>query len=484
MKRFLSIVGSVLTAAVILCGCDANVENEYQYIRLDVANVSFAAEKNSPVEISVTAPGTWTVEPSASWIKIDDQTDNSVTVSVEDNDTEDERIGTLTFTMGAAVEEVTVNQLPKVGTDYIYRYPVQFDLGAVMSPNGKYVGGQIPILNDDETWTHQIIIIDVDADEQNIVAEVPASLFGIEKPYCISDTGLFFIMNNQGGTVAYDLDGNYMVPTAPADCLPGVDIQCVSSDGRIYAGMAYRASDSFYLPMKWVDGVPEVLPMPEKNYRDSVWVTGIIPRGMSEDGSVIYGSSWDNNDFGMCYWDKNGDFHWVGEDARELDFAVNDYGFGEVTENIVNGMTCTAELTNMSPNGRWIAGTWRKEITAPGVGQPGGGSTCAAFYDTENHKTYIFEGEGSGGTTCTNDGLGFTTNGLGANGGNVIDIENGVVLGSVSEWIQDTYGITPGPGFIVQLSPDKSRILSMCLAADAAVGMRTTHWFIAPAPER
>lgn len=481
MKNTLSFWAVLFIAAVVLSGCDTKTATRYEYIRLDVANCSFTAVNSVPCEVGVSATGEWEVEPSASWIKVTDKTQTSVIVSVEDNDTDAERIGTLIFTMGEVSEEISINQLSEVGLENIYRYPTQFDLGAVMSPNGRYVGGRIPILNDDESWTHQVVIIDVDHDEWNIVAEVPGSLFGLEKPYCISDTGVFFLMNNMGGTVAYDLEGNYFSPEIPSGWLANSEnIQATSSDGTIWAGWAMDNTlndGGLNRPMKWVNGVPEELPMPEKNFRDSVFVAGIMARGISEDGSVIYGTSWDNNDFGMCYW-KDGKFNWVGYDKHTVKTIDAVDGMGNpIKYNIATGMTCTAELTNMSPNGRWIAGTWREEHDI------NSSTSYPGFFDTENGKTYLFPDIPGGGSTCTDDGLGFTTNGLGGNGGSVIDIESGTVLGSVSQWIEDTYGITPGPGFVVQLSPDKSRLLSLCLAADVATGFRTTHWYIAPAPE-
>lgn len=477
MKRILMTFGSFLMIAALAIGCQ-KVTEETQYIRFDETTYSFLGAGNAPVTIEISASGEWTVEPSASWVKVDDKTQTAVVISVEDNDTTEERIAELVFTSGMAVEEITIIQLPQDSGSYIYRYPTQFDLGAVMSPNGKYVGGRIPVLNDDESWTHQVIIIDVENDEWITVAEVPGSLFGLEKPYCISDSGVFFLMNNMGGTVAYDLEGNYFSPEIPSGWLANSEnVQATSSDGTIWAGWAMDKTlndGGLNRPIKWVNGVPEELPMPEKNFRDSVFVAGIMARGMSADGSVIYGTSWDESDFGMCYW-KDGKFNWVGYDKRTVETidAVDGNG-NPMKYNIASGMTCTAELTNMSPNGKWIAGTWRHET---GLNQS---TSYPGFFDTENGKTYLFPDLSGGGSTCTNDGIGFTTSGLGANGGQVIDIESGAVLGTVTEWIEETYGITPGPGFIVQLSPDKQTLLSLCLASDVATGSRTTHWYIAP----
>ena len=61
----------------------------------------------------------------------------------------------------------------------------------------------------------------------------------------------------------------------------------------------------------------------------------------------------------MLYW-KDGKVDWVGSDVREVRTVQIENGIGAMIDyNIVNGMICTAELTNISPNGRWIAGTYR-----------------------------------------------------------------------------------------------------------------------------
>lgn len=93
-------------------------------------------------------------------------------------------------------------------------------------------------------------------------------------------------------------------------------------------------------------------------------MTGVTARGCSADGSVIYGSTWDNLDFGMLYW-KEGKVDWVGSDVREVETVQIDNGIGETIDyRLVNGMIATAEYTKISPNGRWIAGAYRTEKLA------------------------------------------------------------------------------------------------------------------------
>ena len=130
-----------------------------------------------------------------------------------------------------------------------------------------------------------------------------------------------------------------------------------------------------------------------------------MARGCSADGSVIYGSTWDNLDYGMLYW-KDGKVDWVGSDVREVRTVQIENGIGEMIDyNIVNGMICTAELTNISPNGRWIAGTYRTEDYPSPRNYVQ--ARYPAFFNTETGTTTIVKDFGEGSAAhVTDDGLG------------------------------------------------------------------------------
>ncbi len=481
MKRTLFFAVFISLGMSMSVGCSTNVVEEYEFIRLDKANISFLGKDNSAVEIKVEASGDWSVESSASWLKIEEQTNNSVTINVDDNYSETERETSLVFALGGAREELRVNQLVCSG-NYLYRYPNIFDLGAVMSPNGRYVGGIVPELVGDNTWIKHVVIIDLATDEWHYVAsEYDSPEISLSAPYAITDQGLFFVMDASKigfGSVGYDLEGNVVFPSKVPGFQQEGNVQAVSADGRTWVGYATdkRLGDGgLYYPVKWEDNVPVVLEMPEKNYRGyDFYMGGIMARGMSHDGRVIYGTSWDDKDMGMCYW-KDGKFAWVGEDQRTMHEVELDTGTGStVTETIVDGMTCGAELTNISPNGKWIAGTWREE-TAPGIG-----TEYPGFFDTENEKTYIFRDmPGCRGAHATDDGVGFIHGGFMSNTGTVVDIEAGVVLGTMKEWIQDNFGMVSGDGTIVYVTPDKQTLLSFVIEFNA-VGPRTVYWYITP----
>ncbi|HAD56584.1 MAG TPA: hypothetical protein DCG00_03810, partial [Alistipes sp.] len=244
------------------------------------------------------------------------------------------------------------------------------------------------------------------------------------------------------------------------------------------------AFGGMYHPLKWVDGgTPEILPIPELNYRNEPYVSGVMARGCSADGSVIYGGTWDNLDNGMLYW-KDGQVDWVGSDVREVRTVQVENGVGEMIDyNIVNGMTVTAELTNISPNGKWIAGTYRTEDfpTPRSYVQ----EQYPAFFNTETKTTTIVTDFGQGfGAHATDDGLGIILIGTFLpSSGIVYDIENQVSLGSVQEWVLDNYHMVIPMCYINYMTSDKSSMIGT-VVEESALGPRTVSWYMAPPVER
>ena len=213
MKKNLWFIGLWLAVCVVgLSGCIVD-SDPYEYVILEETTCSFLSEGNADKIVRVKASGAFDVSVSASWIRIIDRDGGGITVNVDDNATQEERTGEITFTCGGASETVYVNQLGDMSGDWRFRWPSDFDLGAVMSPNGRYVGGILPVLEVDdwgEEWIYNIIIIDVEADERIVVAEMPES-FGVGGPDAITDQGVFFFWSNEG-SLAIDLEGNTFRP--------------------------------------------------------------------------------------------------------------------------------------------------------------------------------------------------------------------------------------------------------------------------------
>ena len=92
--------------------------------------------------------------------------------------------------------------------------------------------------------------------------------------------------------------------------------------------------NSHYRPYVCENGTATMLPLPEKDFRDVPYDGDdfdLMARGFSEDHSIIYGTTWDNKDFGMIYWDADRNVHFVGEDVRKVTTIQRPDGYGELT---------------------------------------------------------------------------------------------------------------------------------------------------------
>ena len=469
-----------LAAAAALTAACSSTETVYEYVRLSDAACTFLASDNTQKSIEVTASGAWQADAGASWLTVERQ-DDYLLLAAADNDSGMERVTEIVFTSGSATAGIKVIQMAPESSMYRYRILKTFDMGAKMSKNGRYVGGNIKALLPDETWENYPTIIDLETDEWIQLGPFPNSLFNLELPFAISDEGtIFFLDANTNACVGFNLAGDYFLPANAKDFNLLPSVQSISADGRIWVGFGMDdvlAFGGMYRPLKWTDGgTPEVLPVPELNFRNEPYVAGVMARGCSADGSVIYGSTWDNLDFGMLYW-KDGKVDWVGSDVRETQTVQIDNGIGETI-----GMIATAEYTKISPNGRWIAGAYRTEKLA---GNDIARTQYPAFFNTETGKTTIVTDFGEGyASHATDDGLGIILLGTFLpSSGIVYDIEHQVSLGSVEEWVSDNYGIVIPTGYITYITPDRSRLMGNVLES-TAVGTRVVSWYVAPPLEK
>ena len=482
-----SMAGLLVLAA--LTGCTTDQE-EYHYVNLSQIACTFLGTDNQPLEITVkTSPTAYEASPGATWVKAEkSENGTTLTLTVEDNNTGTERNTVIVVTAGQASQEIIINQLPTENEFARYRRMLNFSSGGVMSPSGRYIGGYVPSLAADDSWLRSPTIIDLKTGEVYEFGPFPEALYYFTNTSCITDQGLLFIDDGyNGGQIAIDLTGNITVPAAPSgfECKP--TISETSADGRYWVGYAKEGYGLEYLykPLLWIDGVPHELPIPDKNFRDEeIWV-GVMARGISANGEIIYGTSWENWDFGMLYWVNNGANtekpKWVGEDVREVwEETMKNSDGTEYTTHLVNGLICQAQLTKISPNGKWIASSYRTETPADDrisivTTQK------AAFFNTETETTVIVEDYGeSVGVHVTDDGIAFIGIGtLGISSGKVYDLNTGTDLGDTQDWVYDKYGIIIPAGYINYISPDGRFVLGT-KAESSAMGVSFINWYIAP----
>ena len=373
-----------------------------------------------------------------------------------------------------------------------YRKLDMFGKRGAMSPNGRFVGGYAASVAPDDSWQYSPVITDLETGEVYEFGPYPEAIHFLTQTMCISDHGVLFIKDGyNGGTVAFDTEGNITEPRSPEGYKGKPTIEATSSDGKYWVGYAnddILSEGGLTRPLLWTDGIPAELPFPDKNFRNEDFRVGIMARGISANGEIIYGTSWENSDFGMLYWKNDGANiekpQWVGKDVRETATVSMSNNGIEYDYTCVNGIICQAWNTQVSPSGKWIAGRYRKEFdpeTKQRVDEP----EYAAFYNTETETTVIVDDYGeSGGRFVTDDGIGFIGIGtLAVSEGKVYDLNTGTDLGSTQDWIYDNYGIVIPAGYVNYISADGKYVFGTALH-ESALGKSFLSWYVAPPLEK
>lgn len=488
MKKTLTAsVAFAISLLFFATSCTDKGQETFHYVNLSQVACSFLGEGSSPLAVDVKAsPAQWTATPGATWVKIERTDERTLTITVDDNDTGAERNTTVMIDAGQASQTITVTQLPKDSAFARFRKLDTFQMGAAMSPSGRYAGGFVISIAPDDSYQYSPTIVDLETDEWHQFGPYPESVYALHQTMAVTDQGLLFISDGQhGGQIAIDITGDIFVPESPAGYEHLPEVQGTSADGKYWVGYAKKTTGGLYYPLLWIDGAAQELSLPEKNYREEELRAGVMARSISANGEVIYGTSWDNSDYGMLYWRKEGAGfgrpQWVGKDVRKITPTVLQYPDGtEYDYNLVNGCICTAELTKISTSGKWIATTYRTEVPSAN-NQYTECTYRAAFYNTETETTVIVEDYGeTSGAHVTDDGIAFIGIGrLGISSGKVYDLNTHTDLGDTQDWVYDTYGIVIPGGYINHISADGRYVLGTS-AQSSAGGTSFINWYIAP----
>ncbi len=482
MKNILSkTVLALGITAMVMAGCTKNGTSETQYVYLSDAACTFQSEGNEPFAITVeSSPAEWTVTPGASWVTAE-KSGNDLVLTVADNTDGLERTTTVSVTAGQAEQTITVIQLSD--SDLPMRFRKLADLhSSVISPNGKWIGGYYSVGDESAGALFYIVFINLETDERIELGPYPESLVFLTSVDCMTDTGILYGIEANGGIKVFDVnEQDYYILEVPGMNTATIGISNISSDGSFWVG--WDLVDGYYRPFVVENGTATMLPLPEENFRGPYenGEINLMARGFSEDHSIIYGTTWDNKDFGMIYWDADRNVHFVGEDVRKVTTIQRPDGYGGTYDyNIVDGMISWAGQYQISPNGRWIAGTFRTE-TAVDDGNSIEQTFSPAFYDVENNKTYIMSEYGDGsGMVVTDDGIGFIgTPSLYTSSCQVVKIETGESLGTLQQYILDLYGIYMPSGYLVYLTPDKEIWWGATFETEGIVAS-APNWYLAP----
>lgn len=471
-----------------LVGCTQPGQDEVQYIKVSMASCSFRGVDAEPLRIEVsTSPAAWNAEPSATWIRIVEKTDNALLLTVDDNMSAAERTGEVTITAGQAEQSITIVQVSDHALQSTYGTTGEFTMGAVISPNARYVGGYTAIYDTDAgNWVTQVVIIDIRNDKKYMLDPFPDTLYLLYAPCAITDSGNVFFHCEDGRSVMFSLSGDVTV----LDNIPGAGkpwlSQVASDESGVWVGFCL-GGETMYSPVKWTDGVPEILQKPETTYRGYGWYQGCMARGCSLDGTVIYGTAWEGLDSGLMWWDAEGNVRWVGETLRKIKPVKIWDPYTETYKdyNLVDGIMGSSTSHAISPSGQWIAGTYETEELAENETDIIY-TACPAFYDTDNDQTYTFpEYTGSAGLGATDDGIGII--GMDAKSGIVsstvlIDIATGTEIATSTDWIYENMGIIiPSYSYLEYISPDGQVAFGYDLLGTGGEMMR--KWYVAPKPQ-
>lgn len=490
MKKavLLKFILSCLLPVAVLSACTKTVTIfEENYLKLSDSSVSLQATGQTTATIYVYAvPAVVEISCAAAWIEIKNQTETSFDIVAADNDTGSDRSATVVVKVNDDLEEnITVRQISSDHTFHRYRSLVFYQGGVVMSASGKYAGAfrwEYP--EGSNVLEYIPVIVDIENDVWHEVGHYPSDLVKLLQPMSVSDDGQYIIMDCENGSNArFNIDGTYQMLPPPAGYTSSPQIASISADGT-WVGWAGKKGTSH--PIRWDNnGVAVDLPKPEKNFRGEA-VGDVQARGISANGKIIYGTTWDNEDFGMIYWDRDNNYevNYVGKDLHKIweverpDIHGNPYKY-----NLANGMWTTDTRNNVSPNGEWIAGTYRVEELSED-GREIYLTHYPAFYNTVTEETTIMEElRNGGGISVTSDGIGFTVDTAVKNTittfGYVVDIKTKTVLGTCTQWIAEMYGIHVPSGWI-QYVPEHSETVLGASMGSGGPSVEGYNWLVLP----
>lgn len=485
MKKNVAVVLSAVVMAAVLGSCtDPKGPGEEHFIKVDDAELSFLADDSRSVTVGVRAyPAEWSVESDASWIRYT-ESEGAVTITVAPNTGDAERKGVITVTAGQARQEIGVWQLGRSGFEGPKYRLLDEHWTAVISPNAKWAGAVLLTYDENDNSLYSPIIIDMETDERHVFGPFSKSILFSHDVSAITSQGTLYI-DNGVGSMAITLDGDYYYTDVASGFHGATQILGSSLDGSILVGYGQGSPEGLlYGPIIVKDGEYQQLPLPELNYRDMPFTQGILARGISANGEVIYGTTWDDLDGGMVYW-KDGEVHYVGEDVRDVWDVMLEDGMGdELPFKLVKGIQTWAGSGNVSANGKWLAGTYTEESLTSDRNWYDT-SYWPAFFNTETEQTVIFdELPGYGSTAVTDDGIGFVSPLGGMGGCKVVDVNTGVVLyNSLQDYVADKYGIVIPYGAMEYICADGRSFKGVSVTTGIG-GAENVYWYVKDTDEQ
>ena len=458
----------LLAFAATWNGC---TDKDADYVRLSNNAFTFSADGSEEFTVEIDANDTWVANYDNSWITVIQESKNLVTIKATPSRSNGIRKTQITITSGYAEENIYLTQL---GSNVSFSKMDQNSVTYVISPNGKYVAG-VSVKLKDNVYSYIPYVIDTQTGEKS---EYPTLDYNVEAA-AISDTGIYVLLVFNGSAKYYNLQKELIEVKLPNGHEQAY-VQGVSSDGEIFVGYTKNSSDKLYYPIRWVNNTPNIMDAPTKDTNGNPVELGSMARGCSADGTVIYGSCWD--DFTGIYWKDGGAWQYIGgRDAINTHQIIISQNGNYYQKTVVDRPILLAEISNISTSGRYIAISYQK-ITADSKGTETLTKYPAVFDVETGAFTILTElpGSFSSGTarTVSNKGqLSFACQQDKTYIGFVYDINKGTTL-PLPQFVEAEYGfvLTSEESYIRRFAKDGEVILGGTYIAS---GSSMDYWFIA-----
>ena len=451
MKKYILLL---LAGLLALNACQEQ-DNNNTLLTISVTSWTFNADGRDTLTLEVQGKD-WECVPTVDWIEAINNGDGTASVIASENPDGMQREASVIFSSGDMSETLAVEQLPAV---FDGEFRVMYDwANPAMSPNGRYIAGGL-LVGDSYSKTFLWDLETGDYEEYSLMdgtaAYNGANSVANDGTVIFSSAGSAgYIMIKDGQEVELAIpEGDYH---SPKPC-------GISADGRVVVGTVLETilMNGYYqykfIPVKWTDGVPEVLDQPARNMFGNESVNGTIPRCCSADGSVIVGSEWSNM-FGAVYW-VDGRMVDLGNDPEYLNIIYNSDG----EPSFVEGIICYAQYNTVSYNGDYVALAYRKQ----GGYYPVMINTRTGELQVNDSYSYVTNG------TVTDDGQFFWR----SNTTGTVALTMDGAESTVQAYLQEKYGMRLSENFSISyISEDGNTVLGW-MSRTTVMGIRYYPWY-------
>ncbi len=408
---------AILAVVALVSACTDGVDSIQNYINLSDSTISFGANPTDEFKILVEASGEWEYSISGDWISVESIDELGLTIVAEANTNVFMRSATITFICGSMETKAMVYQ-NSVSANVNLQLNSLFTDGAV-SHSGEFVAGMAAY---DDSYANPTLVNTVTG--ETLKYPIMSNDYVVT---CVDDNGSMFIVSSsmiEGYRIEYGQTAEeILVP----DQMGSGGVTGVSADGSIWVGFGCPIAGNWE-PMRWVNGVPEVLPRDENNSIGETMWYGCAARGCSADGSIIYGNYFDYQD--AIYWDANLEMHFVAPDL--IIRGVYEYD-SQTYYTCVAGAKINADSHLISPNGKYLAFKYEDQSSGSTVVTPG-------YLDIETGAYYLLSDYVSKAiVTISNDQSLFLTPYTSYGPTTVITAAGEEIDGM--DWIEQNYGL-------------------------------------------